>query len=62
MMRMHALHVCPVWDTDDGPLVGLDHYEEYGYEEQPEVLGWCNVAAIEIKGTVRPFLLTLDAT
>jgi hypothetical protein len=58
--RLSAVHTCPVWQGDDGPVIGMDSFEEYGFEEEPELIAWCNVAVVEIKGTVHELLLNRE--
>lgn len=59
-MRLEAVHVCPLWESEDAPVIGMDDYRAFGFTEQPDVLGWCCVGLIEVGGAVRPFLLNLE--
>lgn len=56
-MRMLEIHVCPLWEADDGEyIVGPEHCASH-----PPVVGWAAAALIILGGGSRWFLLTLDA-
>lgn len=59
-LRMLAVHTVPVWDRDGASVYGLEHYSEYGFAEQPDVIGWANIAVLELRGKVRELLLVSD--
>lgn len=56
-MRLVAVATCPLWEHDDGSRrVGLR--EELTH---PPVVGWVNVAALDLDDAEHLLLLTLDA-
>lgn len=56
-MRMLEIHTVPLWEESDGSRT-LGMYER---PHHPPVVGWCNVAVIELFGQRRQILLTLNA-
>jgi hypothetical protein len=56
-VRLLGLHVCPLWEEQDGARrVGMSYEPDH-----PRVVGWVNVAAVRIAGATYWLLLTKDA-
>lgn len=56
-LRILEVHTCPLWQEDDGArTVGMRERADH-----PPVVGWVNVAVMEICGRRRELVLTLDA-
>lgn len=56
-MTLLELHTVPLWEEQDGSrTLGMMERPDH-----PPVVGWCNAALIEIEGSARWFVLTLDA-
>lgn len=52
-MKLLAVHTCPLWEDEDGERrPGMDPEDD-----QPPVVGWCNVGIIELNGRSYRFLL-----
>lgn len=56
-LRMIEVATCPLWENADGTRRPGLSYEP----EHPPVVGWCNVAVMDIGGELHRLLLTLDA-
>ena len=59
-IELSAVHTCPVWEGEDGPVIGLSDYRDHGFKRQPKVIGYCNVAVVSIDGTVHELLLNRE--
>lgn len=56
-MRLREIHTVPVWEDPDGSRrLGIAPEKDH-----PPVVGWANVAVIDIEGEPHEFVLTLDA-
>lgn len=56
-MRLKHIDTCPVWEEDDGSMrPGMDYEPDH-----PPVVGWCNIATIELDGIEYKLLLNLNA-